>query len=1134
MASIKVLKQLREREERGSLVKELVSLRPVTPTVIKECHPLETLYKDPIPPITPIDQFAPYLSRKMESRRKERIEKIKTKERPATPTYAPRPTNTPTPRRRDADSRREVQNTEYESPRRPQIRQTLRVHLDNEAAFDKIASNATTAPLHKLVETTLQMHFLAEKVIFFHDISSVNTLYSPSTTASLAHGTGIVGFAQFSRKIVNVQRASKHAAYLVDVEGNICPPDSRVLCFPIFDNNSIVRAVVEVLRAPTSPAFDLIDESFVEYFQKKMKLYSRWLFQPAIDSGMVASMARITRLKKFVESTCDKLTKMFGCKEAELWNYNTETSQFQRYQADSKAPVNVAAVDAGIAGYAMKNETPVACITSKVHSSYNPNVDGTGESSVLAIPVKDPDSTYIYCIVLRGKRMPPFFTDYDERILARIAPYIFSTLSSSQVIEANHQALKNSIMRQERLRSLLEVAETLSGQLRMDELINKIMSQACDLVKADRCSLFMVNESRDKLVTSFQGGLTNAIEIPIHAGIVGYTATTGNILNIPDAYADPRFNRATDLATGYRTLTLLCVPIYDEKGEIRGVTEMINKLDGVFTEEDEKMIRIFNVFTGISIENARLYKASIDLSLQLRTFFDISYSLSQPQTMKSLMEEIIRNTRKVVGAVTAHFFMIDETSLTFEPYVTDEDFSAKPEKPASKTEDILCVKRAIIKRLIDGKTQNQDTEAAKEEEARKMFIQKVLTTKESLIENDANKPEKSFMMCPIISSDKAVMGCLMMQTKKNNQKFTYDDLKLLESYSVFLSISLERSRLKSIAQLGAMEVEIQAWISETERGSTQTPMKLTLSEAERNVILHQNFASGRFNAFKALFYLYQSFNLCRTFNITNEVLYHFLFELKQSYNEVPYHNWSHAVDVAQFMAFQLKEGNLDTVFNRMELLCLFTACICHDAGHDGFSLNTKAMMPLRILFKNQSVMETHHCGVSIGILTRDECNIFGALNDAELMNVWSLFITLILCTDMENHFTIMEKAGVYTSNWRDSAEGKLAMMQLLIKCADLCNVARQFELADRCVDTMCEEFFRSGDLSMAIGMYYTSPTRDRNHLDKQKSRLGFYRSVCLPLFKLAAECAPGLNTCVDQVKSNIATWEQRSRQKINV
>ena len=441
------------------------------------------------------------------------------------------------------------------------------------------------------------------------------------------------------------------------------------------------------------------------------------------------------------------------------------------------------------------------------------------------------------------------------------------------------------------------------------------------------------------------------------------------------------------------------------------------------------------------------------------------------------------------------------------------------------------MKRAIIKRLIDGKTQNQDTEAAKEEEARKVFIQKVLTTKESLIENDATKPEKSFMMCPIISSDKAVMGCLMMQTKKNNQKFTYDDLKLLESYSVFLSISLERSRLKSIAQLGAMEGEIQAGISETERSSTQTPMKLTLSEAERNVILHQNFASGRFNAFKALFYLYQSFNLCRTFNITNEVLYHFLFELKQSYNEVPYHNWSHAIDVAQFMAFQLKEGGLDTVFNRMELLCLFTACICHDAGHDGFSTNTRAMMPLRILFKNQSVMETHHCGVSIGILTRDECNIFSALNEAELMNVWSLFITLILCTDMENHFAIMEKAGVYTSNWRDSAEGKLAMMQLLIKCADLCNVARQFELADRCVDTMCEEFFRSGDLSMAIGMYYTSPARDRDHLDKQKSRLGFYRSVCLPLFKLAAEFAPGLNACVDQVKSNITTWEQRSRQK---
>lgn len=1116
MSSIKVLKQLHEREERGSLVKELVSLRPVTPAVIKDGHPLETLYKDPISSAQPIEQFAPYMSRKMETKRKERIEQMKTKGRPTKLTSTvTRDVYSDQPRRRNSDSRQEYTDRGFDSPRRQPTRDTLRGHRESEAVFDRIASNSATSPLHKLIEQNLQVHFLAEKVLFFHDIASVNLLYSPSTTASVTHGTGLVGFAQFSRKIVNSSCARKHAAYAPEIEGNFCPPDSRALCFPVFDHNSIVRGVVLVVRSPRSPNFDCMDEHFAQYFQTKVKMYSRWLFQAVVDDSIVSSMVRISRLKSFIGSTSDKLTMMFGCKSAEIWCINKETEQIQRFTSNSKEPVNVAPFDSGIAGYSLKNEIPVSCITAKVHSSYNPRCDGAGDQSVLAIPVKDPDSPYIYCLVLRGKRTPEFFTNYDERILARIAPYIISTLNSCQVIEMNHRALKNSISQQKKLRSLLEVAETLSGQLRMDELINKIMSQACDLVKADRCSLFMVNESRDRLVTSFQGGLANAIEIPINAGIVGYTATTGNILNIPDAYQDPRFNRAMDLSTGYRTLTLLCVPIFDEKGDIRGVTEMINKLDGVFTEEDEKMIRIFNVFTGISIENARLYKASIDLSLQLRSFLDISYSLSQPQAIKTMMEEIVRNTRQVVGASTAHLFMADERSVTFEPYVTDEDLGVKQQKIDDKKEDILCVKRTIIHRLMSRKNQNMDAEATKEEEKRKTFIQKVISTRESVLENDASTPEKSFIIVPILSSERAVMGCVMMQNKKGTHKFNFEDLKLLESYSIFFSIPLERSRLKSIAQHGAVEVEIQTWISETEKPEKHTPKKLELSEAETSVVLHQHFAVSRFNCFKVMFYLYHHFNLCQTFNITNETLFHFLYETKQLYNDVPYHNWSHAVDTSQFLAFQLKQANLDMILNKTEVLCLITACLCHDVRHDGFenASYVKAQTPLRILFKSESVMETHQAAVSIGLLTRDECNIFNAVTENQLPELWSLFINLILSTDMAKHFVILTDAKSHVSNWRNSREGKQCLMQLLIKCADLCIVARQFDLADRFFDLTCEEFFMTGDLSLCDG---------------PKNPLQFYSKVCLPLFSLVAEFVPSLDVCHKQAEANVAEWQRRS------
>jgi GAF domain-containing protein len=81
------------------------------------------------------------------------------------------------------------------------------------------------------------------------------------------------------------------------------------------------------------------------------------------------------------------------------------------------------------------------------------------------------------------------------------------------------------------------------------------------------------------------------------------------VLNIREPYDDRRFDKNSDLESGYRTISVLCVPIYDNKGDIRGVTEMNNNLDGVFTKDDEKMIRVFNIFTGISLENARPSRA---------------------------------------------------------------------------------------------------------------------------------------------------------------------------------------------------------------------------------------------------------------------------------------------------------------------------------------------------------------------------------------------------------------------------------------------------------------------------------------------------------------------------------------------
>jgi len=1139
-STTKMLKKIHDQNERKSLVKELIALRPISPVETNNSHPFQTIYEDSNPPPAPIDQFAPYLSRLLTMKRAEKVEKMKSKIKVPHPTFVL--TNS-VAKSDDSDKSQGV--SEYFQTARVEtsayVGSSIAHHIKMEECFDRIVSASSSVALHRLFESSLQVYFLAERVLFYHDISSVKVLYCPSTTAYCPHGTGLVGYAQFSRKTLNIPVASDHVSYHLLTEGNQCPPDAHVLVFPIFDNSSHVKCVVQVIRNKTSPVFTEDDERFVGYLQNKCKIYSRWLFQPVLDDSFAADLMHTCRLRQFMESIKEKLTRLFGCRSAEIWMLNKKTEAIIQYTSNDDKPIQIPSNEAGIPGFALRKEIPVSCITSRVHSAYNSKTDGNGDYSILAMPVRDPDSSLVYLIALRGRRIPQFFTDNDEKILARIASYVISALCSAEIVEQNHKALEESLSQQQRLRSLLEVAETLAGQLRMDVLIPNIMKRACELVNADRCSLFLVNDTHDKLVTTFNDGLKNSIEIPIDAGIVGLSATTGKILNIKDAYEEPKFNKGTDLATGYRTLTLLCVPIYDDKKDIRGVTEMINKIDGVFTKEDEKLIQIFNVFCGISIENARLYRASLDLTMQLHSFRDISTSLSQTQTIKKLLEEIIRNTRTVIGAVYSYLYLTENSEIVLTPFVKDEDLDITSKKAMQMKEgkvkdDNLGVKRAIINRLMHGHETDYNAEEKKEEESRNKIITHVINMKESILENDPENYENNLIVVPIMSSDRQIMGTVMMRWKKNCQKFTTDELKLLESYSVFLSLSLERFRLKNIAQLGTIELELQNSMNNDERIECKTPQKLSMSEEERGALLLRNFEATDWKGngtIQVLFNIFETFNLMSFFKINAQTLFSFLFEIKNTYNPVFYHNWTHAVDVTQFLAHELVISGMKNDFTPLEILTMLVASICHDANHDGFSnsYNLKAQTPLGVLFKNQSVMETHHCSVSIGILTKDECNIFQALDENNISQMWPLFINLILSTDMAKHFEILDQANAFlrtNEDWRLSNHGRMLVMQLLIKAADISNVARSFETADRWVDVLCEEFFKQGDLERAHGMEYSSPMNDREHLDKAKSQIGFYQSVCLPLFKTLSNYSQQCIIFVNQLNTNLNRWAERS------
>ena len=127
------------------------------------------------------------------------------------------------------------------------------------------------------------------------------------------------------------------------------------------------------------------------------------------------------------------------------------------------------------------------------------------------------------------------------------------------------------------------------------------------LVEAERASLFLVDRERGELwlkVAQEEGGRPVDVRFPLERGIAGEVARTGRSLRVDDAYTHPLFHPDVDRATGFRTRSILCVPIQDRAGRVFAVAELLNKGEGEpFAEADEQRFARFARSIGVVLES---------------------------------------------------------------------------------------------------------------------------------------------------------------------------------------------------------------------------------------------------------------------------------------------------------------------------------------------------------------------------------------------------------------------------------------------------------------------------------------------------------------------------------------------------
>ena len=180
-----------------------------------------------------------------------------------------------------------------------------------------------------------------------------------------------------------------------------------------------------------------------------------------------------------------------------------------------------------------------------------------------------------------------------------------------------------SSVKNDPLLALVNIGQAVAAEKDIDKLMQTIAEEARNAVQADRCTVFLYDKETDELWSKVALGLgSQELRFNASQGIAGSVFRTGEIINIKDAYSDDRFNKEVDAKTGYRTKTILCMPIRNIEQEIIGVFQILNKMSGYFTQEDEDILISIGSSAGISLENAKLFAQQQQLLEEQRIVFD--------------------------------------------------------------------------------------------------------------------------------------------------------------------------------------------------------------------------------------------------------------------------------------------------------------------------------------------------------------------------------------------------------------------------------------------------------------------------------------------------------------------------------
>nr|XP_032624356.1 dual 3',5'-cyclic-AMP and -GMP phosphodiesterase 11A [Chelonoidis abingdonii] len=677
----------------------------------------------------------------------------------------------------------------------------------------------------------------------------------------------------------------------------------------------------------------------------------------------------------------------------------------------------------------------------------------------------------------------------------------------------------------------LELVKDISNDLDLTSLSYKILIFVCLMVEADRSSLFLVEGAaagKKSLVSKFfdvHAGTpllpccstenSNEVQVPWGKGIIGYVAEHGETVNIPDAYQDRRFNDEIDKLTGYKTKSLLCMPIRNNDGEIIGVAQAINKTPGgaPFTDDDEKVMQMYLPFCGIAISNAQLFAASRKEYDRSRALLEVVNDLFEEQTdLEKIVKKIMHRAQTLLKCERCSVLLLEDIESPVVKFT--KSFELLSPKCSADAENSFKDSMEKSSSYSDWLINNSIAELVA---STGLPVNISDAYQDPRFDAEADQFSgfhiRSVLCVPIWNSNHQIIGVAQVLNRLDGKPFDDADQRLFEAFVIFCGLGINNTIMydqvkKSWAkQSVALDVlSYHATCSKTEVDKFKGANIPLVSELGIDNIHFDDFSLDVDAMITAALRMFMELGMVQKFKIDYETLCRWLLTVRKNYRMVLYHNWRHAFNVCQLMFAMLTTAGFQEILTEIEILALIVGCLCHDLDHRGTNnaFQAKSGSALAQLYGTSATLEHHHFNHAVMILQSEGHNIFANLSSKEYSDLMQLLKQSILATDLTLYFESM-----------------------LMTACDLGAVTKPWEISRQAAELVTSEFFEQGDRERSELKLTPSAIFDRNRKDElPRLQLEWIDSICMPLYQSLVKVNVKLKPMLDSVAVNRGKWEE--------